>query len=145
MSLDANKAAARRVLEEPWNNNHLAVLQEVYAPHHVIHFKGMTREVTPEDLRAIVTSWRSAIPDYRYHVEDVIGEGDRVVVRVRFTGTHSAAPLTIPGRTALPQNRRFEVAETLIFRFQDGKIVETWATWDRLHFLEQLGAIDGSD
>lgn len=50
------------------------------------------------------------------------------------------------GRTAAPMNQAFEESELLMFRFQDGRIVESWATWDRLSFLEQLGAIDkGAD
>jgi len=46
--------------------------------------------------------------------------------------------------TAWAKNRSFEEAEIFMFRFQDGKIVDLWATWDRLGFLEQLGAIDQS-
>jgi predicted ester cyclase len=90
----------------------------------------------------MVTAWLSAFPDYQCHIEEVIGEGDLIVMRLRFTGTHTAAPLTISGRTASARNRSFREAELLMFRFQDGKIADLWATWDRLSFLEQLGAID---
>jgi predicted ester cyclase len=90
----------------------------------------------------MVTAWLSAFPDYRCHIEEVVGERDLVVVRLRFTGTHTGTPITISGRTAAPKNRSFNEAEILMFRMQEGKIVESWATWDRLSFLEQLGTID---
>ena len=90
----------------------------------------------------MIKVWRTAIPDYQCHVEQLVAEGDLVVMRLRFTGTHSAGPLTVSGRTASPRNRTLEESELLMFRFRDGKTVESWATWDRLSFLEQLGAID---
>jgi len=39
-----------------------------------------------------------------------------------------------------PSHKPMRVAETVIFRIADGKIVESWATWDRLSLLQQLGA-----
>src|SRR5690349_13238935 len=44
---------------------------------------------------------------------------------------HTGTPITIPERAAAPANRSFEESETLMFRLQDGKIIESWATWDR--------------
>ncbi len=90
----------------------------------------------------MIKMWRTAIPDYHSHIEELVAEGDLVVMRLRFTGTHSAAPLTISGRIAALRTRTFEEPELLMFRFRDGRIIESWATWDRLSFLEQLGAID---
>lgn len=142
MSSEANKAALRRCWEENWNLGNVTLLDELYSPDSVHHFGAKPTRFGPDQRAAMVKAWRTAIPDLHCHIEELVAEGDLVVIRLRFTGTHSAAPLAISGRTAAPRNRAFEESELLMFRFRDGKIVESWATWDRLSFLEQLGAID---
>jgi predicted ester cyclase len=82
--------------------------------------------------------WNSAAPDFRYHVEQLIGEGDKVAALVSFTGTQTGTH-HIAGRSFPPSNRTFNVAEMFVFRIADGKITESWAVWDRLSLLEQLG------
>ena len=142
MSTEANKEAVRRCFEEAWNRNNVSVLHELYSPDNVHHFGATPGRLGADQLAAMIKAWRTAIPDYQYHVEQLVAEDDLVVMLLQFTGTHSAAPLTISGRTATPRNRTFEESEMIMFRFRDGKVVESWATWDRLSFLEQLGAID---
>ena len=141
MSPETNKAAIRRCWEEAWNKNNIAVLDELYSPDNVHYFGAKPDRFGPDRYAAMVKAWRTAIPNYQCHIEELVAEGDLVVMRLRFAGTHTAAPLSIAGRTATPKNRAFEESELLMFRFRDGRIVESWATWDRLSFLEQLGAI----
>jgi predicted ester cyclase len=142
MSVEANKEVVRRCWEEIWNRSNLVHADEVFAPDREHHFGSTVVQHGPEQVRTMATAWLSAFPDYRCHIEEVVGERDLVVVRLRFTGTHSGTPVTISGRTAIPRNRSFNESEILMFRMRDGKIVESWATWDRLSFLEQLGTID---
>jgi predicted ester cyclase len=142
MLVESNKAIARRCWEEIWNNNNPAHADEVFAADCVNHSTRPPGPRGPEHVRAMITAWLKALPDYRCHIEDVIGEGDLVALRLTFTGTHTAAPFTIAGRTATAKNRSFHEAEMIMFRIRGGKIVDIWATWDRLSFLEQLGAID---
>lgn len=132
MSTEENKAVMRRFFEEAWNHNKLSVVEETFSA---------DNRLGPDQLREMITAWRTAIPDYHCHIEDIVAEGDMVVTRLRFTGTHTSASLQIAGRTAAPQNKTFEEAEMVMTRLKNGKVVEAWATWDRLSFLEQLGAI----
>jgi predicted ester cyclase len=83
-------------------------------------------------------SWRAAIPDFHYQIEALIAEGDLVVARAIFTGTLTGR-LEFETLTLPPSHKPIRVAETVIFRIADGKIVESWATWDRLSLLQQLG------
>jgi predicted ester cyclase len=69
----------------------------------------------------------------------MVGEGDRVAIRVRFTGTHTGM-FEIEGRTLAPTNSQVDEAEMFICRVSDGKIVESWAVWNRLGVLQQLNA-----
>lgn len=142
MSTEANKAAVRRGWDQIWNRKNLAHADELFSPHREHHFGSTIQPHGPDQVRAMVSAWLSAFPDYQCHIEEVVGERDIVVVRLRFTGTHTGTPITISGRTASPKDRSFNEVEILMFRMQDGKIVESWATWDRLSFLEQLGATE---
>lgn len=144
MSSETNKAAVRQCWQKAWNENNVTILGDLFSPDNVHYFGATPGRLGPDQYAAMVKAWRAAIPDYLCHIEQLVVEGDLVVMRLRFTGTHTTAPLTISGRTVTPKNRTFEEFELLMFRFRDGKIVEGWATWDRLSFLEQLGAIDRS-
>ena len=142
MSVTANKALIQHAWEEIWNKKNLAHADEVFSAAREHHFGSTAAVHGPDQVRTMVTTWLSAFPDYQCHVEEIIGEDDLVVMRLQFVGTHTGAPITISGRIASAKNRRFDETEMLMFRLRDGKIVESWATWDRLSFLEQLGAID---
>lgn len=82
----------------------------------------------------------SGFPDLETTIEDVIAEGDRVVVRATLRGTHSGEFGGIP-----PTGRRIEVADVDIFRVRDGKIVEMWAGPDRLAMMQQLGLLEEAE
>src|SRR4051812_11527282 len=100
MSTEENKAVMGRFFEEAWNHNKLSVVDETYSTDNIHHFGSSPGRLGPEQSRAMITAWRTAIPDYRFHIEDMVAEGDMVVTRLRFTGTHTSASLQIAGRTA---------------------------------------------
>jgi predicted ester cyclase len=70
----------------------------------------------------------------------LISERDKVATLVYFTGIQTVTH-HIAGRTVPPSSQPFKEAEMFILRIADGKIVESWATRDRLSLLEQLGAV----
>jgi predicted ester cyclase len=140
MTIEENKAAVRRHLEDAWNRNKVTELEEYVSPDHV-HYSGKKVETLgPNEIRALISNCLGGIPDFQWHIEDLIGEDDRVVARVRFTGTHTGT-FQVASRTLPPSNKRVDEAEIIITRVADGKIVESWSTWDRLSMLGQLGAI----
>ena len=57
---------------------------------------------------------RGAFPDYRFDVEDVVAEGDRVAVRVRVSGTHRGEMMGLP-----PTGKRIATSGIELFRFED--------------------------
>jgi steroid delta-isomerase-like uncharacterized protein len=79
-----------------------------------------------------------AYPDLHVTVEDVIAEGDKVVCRNVVTGTHQGEYMGLP-----PTGRSVTYNEIFIFRFEGGRIAETWGVVDVLAQLRQLGAIPG--
>ena len=139
MSVEANKAVVRRFFEEYWNDRNVETLGEYVSPQRLHHFGTKAEAHGLDQMRSMNRLWFAAAPDFKYHVESLIGEGDRVAALVTFTGTHTGTH-HVAGRTVPPSNKPLCVAEMFVFRIADGKIVESWATWDRLSLLEQLGA-----
>ena len=79
----------------------------------------------------------SAFPDLQMNVEDMIAEGDKVVARVRMSGTHQGEFMGID-----PTGNRVEISGIDILRVADGKIVEHWGNFDDLGMMQQLGVIE---
>lgn len=140
MSTHENKAIVRRFLEEAWNQNQLAEIDEYVAAERVHHSGTVIWTHGPEPVRAGIQAWRTAFPDFQYHIEQIIAEGDLVAVCVIFTGTHTGV-FRLGPHTLSPTGKSLREAEIFFFRVAGGKIVESWATWDRLSVLEQLDAM----
>jgi predicted SnoaL-like aldol condensation-catalyzing enzyme len=89
MSVEENKALARRVLEEMFNKGNLEVADELLAPDYVDHDPAMPEDVRgPEGFKEYVRAYRSAFSDIHIRIEEQIAEGDKVVTRWTGTGTH---------------------------------------------------------
>jgi steroid delta-isomerase-like uncharacterized protein len=86
--------------------------------------------------RQAISAFLNAYPDSRFSIDDVIAEGDTVVIRHSLRGTHQAAFQDIP-----PTGKQVKVGGIATFRVVNGKIAETWLDADILGMLQQLGAI----
>ncbi len=86
-----------------------------------------------------IQTLRSALPDLQVTAEDMFGAGDRVAVRIRITGTHTAAVFGIPAT-----GRRVEFGGINIYDLEGGKIAETWQLPDVWGFMSQVGAVRGA-
>ena len=125
MSADRNNAVVRRFFEEAWNQSNLSAVDETYSADNVHHFGSSPGPLGPDQSHAMIIAWRTEIPDYRCHIEEMVAEGDMVATRLRFTGTHTSASLQLASREVRPQNKTFEEAQMVMTRLKDGKIVET--------------------
>ena len=136
MSTEENKAVIRRYVEA-LNKQDLAVALECCAPDYVWH--GARRYGVSPDLagfKQLCTAWWTAFPDVHIVVEDLIAEGDKVVARVTFRGTHQGEFMGVP-----PTGKQVSWTGIAIDRFEAGKFVEGWANTDDLGLMQQLGAI----
>ena len=135
---DQNKALARRYVEEVWNRDNLSFIDELIAPNATFHDPSVPggKFTGPEGLRQFVQIYRGAFPDVRLAIEDLIAEGDKVVSRWTATGTHKGELMGIA-----PTGKRVTVTGCDIANYQNGKIVEAWASYDMLGMLQQLGVV----
>lgn len=127
MSSEANKALARRIVEEMWNTKNLQVVDEVYSP----GFGG-----GHEEAKQFVIATLAAFPDLHNTIEDQIAENDLVATRYVTSGTHQGEFANIP-----PTGKSFTVTGIEIHRFAGDKLIELWNVLDMLGALQQLGVI----
>jgi len=109
------------------------------APDFVNHSAPPGVPPTREGLVQLTAAFRQAFPDGRMALEDMLAEGDKVVTRKTFRGTHQGDLMGLP-----PTGRRVEIGLIDIVRVVDGKVVEHWNAVDNLGMLQQLGAIPAS-
>ena len=131
---EQNKAIFRAIPEKVVNTGNLDAVDHYFAQDFVDH---TTPAGLPNGLagfKAYITRLRSAFPDLHFTVEDVVAEGETVVVRATARGTMTGDFLEMKatGKTAT-------WTEIHIGRLADGKVVEHWATIDQLGMLQQLG------
>jgi steroid delta-isomerase-like uncharacterized protein len=88
-------------------------------------------------LKGFYTALWAAFPDLKIDVDELVGEGDKVVWRISASGTHNGS---FQGVAATGKAVKFGAHYT--FRFENGKIVERWSTLDRLTLLAQIGAVN---
>jgi steroid delta-isomerase-like uncharacterized protein len=92
---------------------------------------------TKDGVKAFFRMYLAAFPDLRLNAEDVLASGDKVVARVRATGTHQSEFMGMPATV-----RSIDVQLIDILRFDDvGLVHEHWGVFDALAMMQQLGAI----
>ncbi len=127
-----NVAAARRWFEEVWNRRSTQTVHELLGPDAVGHTEHGDL-VGPQPFLDYHARLVTALPDLTVVVEDVVAEGDHVVVRWRASGTH-AGPFG--DKPATGRAVRFRGMTWM--RFRGGKLAEGWDAWDAGGLLKQL-------
>src|SRR5690242_20909099 len=134
---EGNKNVVRRLFEEVWNKGNLQVTDELFTPnysHHDLATPDVGRGPESEKKRA--TLYRTAFPDLRLTVEDILAEGETVVARWSCRGTHKGDLNGIA-----PTGKQFNVTGVSMVRFTNGKMSEGFVNWDALSLMQQLGVV----
>jgi steroid delta-isomerase-like uncharacterized protein len=134
-TLAENKAVVLRSENELWNNGNLAVADELYSPDYVCHFVVGPEWKGIDGVKAEVKQHRTSFPDWNERVDDIIAEGDKVVIRFTSTGTQRGGFQGIKAT-----GRKVTIQEIAIFRLAGGKIVEQWGIPDVHGLMEQLSS-----
>jgi steroid delta-isomerase-like uncharacterized protein len=134
---EQNKTAVRRLFDELWNKGNLQVADELIAPTYT-HHDASTPDAGrgPESEKNRVKLYRTAFPDLRLTVEDLIADGETVVARWSCRGAHNGDLNGIA-----PTGKQFVLSGVSIVRFASGKMVEGWINWDALGLMQQLGVV----
>lgn len=133
MTTDTNKAIVRRTIEEIVNNHRYDLVDEFFAD--TVEFHGVGAWI--EGRAALVAFYAaifSAFPDWHTTINEMIAEGDKVVVRITSEGTNLGDYQAIPA-TGKPYIQK----AIAIYRLANGKIAEGWLQTDMLSMMQQLG------
>ncbi|MFQ5691175.1 MAG: ester cyclase [Gemmatimonadota bacterium] len=133
-----NEVLVRQVLELI-NDRNLDAAFEFYAPDYIYHGPGGQELRGRDGIRGLWEVFLAAFPDLHSTVDDVISEGDKLVLRWTVQGTHTGEFLGIPA-----SNKQMSLPVTEIFRIAGGQLVEAWDQYDRLYLMEQIDAIPAS-
>jgi steroid delta-isomerase-like uncharacterized protein len=138
MSVEDNKALARRFYEAIMTEHRLELAEEIFASDYVDHDPGNQEgtQTGASGARDEVAGYLEGMPDMSITIEDILAEGDLVAMRGVLRGTHQGPLFGIP-----PTGKPIEVGTSQIFRVANGKIAEGWLELDRLALLQQLGVI----
>jgi len=92
-------------------------------------------------VRMMLQGWRSAFPDIRHEVEDVVEDGDTVAVQLRVMGTHQGAMRLPDGHEIQPTGREVVWESVDWTKVADGKIASWRVYQDNVPFLTALGLL----
>lgn len=130
------EALARKYVDL-WNSGDRAAIYSF--PQFVMHPRSGRVLVPPSMLARVIAAWRKSMPDLNFKIEDTIVQGDKVAMRLSFTGTYKDRLFP---NTAEPTNppRIVRATEMLIFELQRGKEgLEIWEEYDELAMRVLMG------
>jgi steroid delta-isomerase-like uncharacterized protein len=132
---EQNKAIVRRIVEDYWNKKDPNLAGELFAANCTL--KTPDGELNGlEGAAMLLTAYQTGFPDFRVTIEDMIAEGDRVVIRYGFAGTHKGQLGAFPA-----SGNRVSTSGVTIFRIAGGKAADARFEWDRVGLRQQIGAL----
>jgi steroid delta-isomerase-like uncharacterized protein len=135
MSTEQNKALVRQMVEEVFNRGNIILADTFLAPDFVEREElppGVPRD--REGVKQLTAMFRGAFPDFKVTIDDLIAEGDKVVIRATWNGTQKGEFMGIP-----PTGKRVSFGVIDIIRMAGGKAVEHWGQMDSMGMMQQLG------
>ena len=136
MTTEESTAVVRRFLDEVISKGNMAALDETCAPDLVWYGGSVGEFRSLEEFNQGISPFFSAFPDLRVTANAVLSEGDTVVCRYTWDGTHRGDFFGVPAT-----GRLVTVSGISVYRVAGGKIVEEWWLEDLLGLMQQLGAI----
>jgi steroid delta-isomerase-like uncharacterized protein len=136
MSTEENKRTVKRYYEEALNGRNVDLIDELAVEDYVENDPFPGQGNGRGDLKARAQLILDAFQPLEFTIEDVVAEGDRVVVRWSQVGTNSGSFMGMP-----PTGRAYTINGIDIHVLRDGRMAEHWHVVDQLGLLQQLGAI----
>ena len=130
-----NKAIVRRLYDEVWNKRRLEVVDALISPSHALNDPlSSDSQIGPKLYKQRVVEFTNSFPDCRFTIEDMIAEKGKVVASWTFCGTHKGEFRDIPAT-----GKKVSVEGITIHLIASGKILDSYARWDALGLMRQLG------
>jgi steroid delta-isomerase-like uncharacterized protein len=137
VSIEENEAVVRRLFAEVFNAGNVGTLDDLTTAGVLGHdATSADPRRGREAVRQVALLFRSAFPDLRLTLDDLVAARDKVAARWTLEGTHQGAFMG-----AAPTGKRATTGGIVIYRLEGGRIAEYWGSFDALGLLRQLGAL----
>jgi len=136
VSLEERKLIACRLIDEADCKGNLAAVDEWVTPDVVLHIPPGPDVRSVEGWKKHVIAWRTSFPDTHITPDDVLGEGDKVIVRWSDHATHKGDWAGFP-----PSGKKISMTGVAIYRFVGNRIAEVWGCRDALGMMRQMGVL----
>src|SRR5262245_2971317 len=136
MSLSANKETIVRFwYQELWDKWNISTADQLLTDDYQFHLPGVPVPLNREATKPVVAMFSGSFPDLTHTVNEMIGEGDTIAARWSVRGTHRGEFQGIPAT-----GRTVNLSGLTVHHMRNGKICETWLSFDGAELLQQLGA-----
>ena len=132
-----HEALAHKVLDEIWNGGNLALIDELYAEDFICHAEPNDDWKGRVGVRDAVKLVRGMFSDFEERIDDLVVQGDKVVLRTRLSGSFCPPGSDGNGTSA----RQISSLGILIYRIAYGQIAEQWEVANLLGIYRQLGIV----
>lgn len=136
MSTETNKTLLEKYINEVWNRHNLAAIDDMLLPDFVDHTVPPGFPQGPAGQRAFVEGYLQGFPDTQIDLNEMVAEGDTVVLRWTATGTHTGELAGIPAT-----GKSMKLPGIALWRFRNGKLIECWNHFDQMNLLQQIGVM----
>jgi steroid delta-isomerase-like uncharacterized protein len=131
---EENRAVARKFLRM-FELGDPSMVDEIVASDYYNH-DAPDPSIGSEGVKAFVTMFKNAMPDAQVNIEYQVAEGDKVVSRYTWSGTHQGELFGVRAT-----GKRVNYTATATFRIADGKVREAWLNWDQWGVMQQLDVV----
>ena len=132
-STDHNKKLVRDFIDTIWHDRNVEMISTFWSENYVNHAVPTDPQTGMDNLKRSHQMFLNAFSGLRLEVLDQVAEGDKVVSRLRFSGSHTGEFMHLPAT-----NRSIQMTGIRIDRIENGKIVEHWADYDLAGLMRQL-------
>jgi len=136
MGVKENKDATKRFWEEIFNGKKLNLIDDFFTDDYIYHGAASQDVRGRENLKGFLTMYFNAFPDLHVEIEDIFGEGDKILSRAMCRGTHQGQLMGI-----LPTGKQIAIRVICADRFAGRKIAESFELPDLFGMMQQLGVI----
>ena len=129
------QAVMKRIYDDVFTQGNVEMIDELMHEGFVEH-EELPPGIPPgrEAPKAMMAMMRSAFPDFRADVEEMLQDGNKVIARARFSGTHQGEFMGIPAT-----GNTFDINVIDIIEFEGDKAIAHWGLMDTARMMEQLG------
>ena len=131
---EKNKDFMQAYTEDFWNKQNITDFEKYYTADFIVH--NANGDQNYEQYKGLCKAYFAAFPDLHITTDDLVAEGDKVVKVWTANCTHKGEFMGIPAT-----GNRIVIKGIEVFRIEDGKILELWASMDSLGMMQQLGVI----